>query len=266
MHENMRSYIGLAALIIILSIFLALNPKPGTYDIEIKQGDAATYRTRFRQVLIGEEATSNVDVEYVTIIEVLDKQLNNITFKETRVDPNGAIRFEQVISGDPTKPHNAHPLFRVNDLFIPCGLTRGDLLPQALVLCDEHDENREYPWSQRVNETVRKVYGGAWRAANHIVWEREVGGMLSQGSFTVFRSKNDYYDLETGVLLESHLNSTKVYFDFYGRVTHLYVEVHDYELVDTNMWSGKAVDTWVVTLTVSSLFAAVIWVGWKILH
>ena len=61
--------------------------------------------------------------------------------------------------------------------------------------------------------------------------------MVSQGKFTVFMSKNDYYDKLTGVLLESHLNSTKINFDFYDRITHKYVNIYDYQLVETNLWN-----------------------------
>jgi len=239
LNNNTRSYLVLATLIITLIIFLALNQKQETYTVGVKVGDVVKYRTHHVGVLHSEETSSHTDVEYYTFIEVLDRHLNNITFKETLLDFDGSVKFKQVINGDPTKPHHSHPLFRVNDLFIPCGLTKGDLLPQAIAVCDEHDETKEFPWSQKINETVRRVYCGAWRAANHITWEQEVDGMLSQGTFTVFMSKNDYYDQVTGVLLESHLNSTKIYFDFYGRTTHLYVNIYDYQLVETNLWSEK---------------------------
>ena len=239
LNNNTRSYLVLATLIITLIIFLALNQKQETYTVGVKVGDVVKYRTHHLGVLHSEETSSHTDVEYYTFIEVLDRHLNNITFKETLLDFDGSVKFKQVINGDPTKPHHSHPLFRVNDLFIPCGLTKGDLLPQAIAVCDEHDETKEFPWSQKINETVRRVYCGAWRAANHITWEQEVDGMLSQGTFTVFMSKNDYYDQVTGMLLESHLNSTKREGDGDGRTTHLYVNIYDYQLVETNLWSEK---------------------------
>ncbi len=237
LNNNTRSYLGIATLIITLIIFLTLNQKQETHTVGVKVGDVAKYRTHYVGVLHSEETSSYTDVEYYTFIEVLDRHLNNITFKETLIDFNGSVKFEQVINGDPTKPHYTHPHFRVNDLFIPCGLTKEDLLPQTLVMCDEHDETKEFPWSQKINETVRRVYCGAWRAANRVTWEQDVEGLLSQGRFTVFRSKNDYYDQVTGVLLESHLNSTKIYFDFYGRTTQVYVSIYDYQLVEANLWS-----------------------------
>ena len=263
MVNNTRSYLGLAILVITLIIFLALNQKQETHTVGVNVGDVVKYRTHYRGILHSEETSSYTDVEYYTFIEVLDRHLNNITFKETLLDFNETVRFEQVINSDPTKPHYTHPLFRVNDLFIPRGLTKGDLLPQTVVIYDEHDEFKELPWSQKINETVRRVYCGVWRAANHITWEQDVEGIKTLGTFNLFRSKNDYYDQVTGVLLESHLNSTKIYFDFYGRTTQMYVNISDYQLVETNLWSEKTQNIWVVVLTAFSLFAATIWISWK---
>jgi len=95
------------------------------------------------------------------------------------MDLDEVIKLEQVVSGDPTQPHFSHPLFRVNDLLIPRGLTKGDLLPQSLVVTDSHDDTWEEPWSQRINETVIRVHCGVWRLANHVAWERDVEGVLS---------------------------------------------------------------------------------------
>jgi hypothetical protein len=266
MNRKKSLYLVLIALTITLAIYLTYNQKTETFINSVKAGNIIKYQTHYRGVLYSEESSNQTNIEYYTLIEILDKPLNNITFKETLLDLDGNIIFKQIISGNPAKPHYTHPLFRVNDLFIPNHLTEGSSIPQTLVLTDEQDKTKMYPWSQRINETVRRVYCEASRAVNHITWERYIEGVLPQGRFVLFKSKNDYYDQATGVLLESHLNSSKKYFDFYNRKTHMYVSIYDYEAVKTNLWNQKTLDVWVVTLTVSSLFFATIYVSWKIIH
>ncbi len=143
-------------------------------DIAVREGDWVEYRFSFyiESPDTGEREIKVViqDNDYKTIVRILDVTGTNVTFEEDRRFLNGSIAFQQIVSGNPNEPHYHHPLFRVNDLFIPAGLEAGDYVPQRLSFPDSQDNVVRVPWAQFINETVEKTFLGVKREVNHIYW------------------------------------------------------------------------------------------------
>ena len=179
------------------------------------------------------------DNDYKTTVRILDVTGTNVTFEEDRRYLNGSIAFQQTITGNPNEPHYHHPLFRVNNLFMPAGLEAGDYVPQTLAYPDSQDNVVQTPWAQYINETVEKTFLGVKREVNHIYWKRYIRGNSSNGkkTFDYYQERDGYYDKSTGVMLQWFYNYSKIYRRVDTGEEYVLRGTYDYKVSDTNLWS-----------------------------
>ncbi len=202
----------------------------------VREGDWVEYRFSF--YLESPEVVIQ-DNDYKTTVRILDVTGTNVTFEEDRRYLNGSIAFQQIVSGNPNEPHYHHPLFRINDLFMPAGLEAGNYIPQTVSHPDSKDQYVSVPWTQYINETVEMPFLGVKREVNHFYWNRHIRGDSSDGksTFDYFVERDGYYDKSTGVMLQWFYNYSKIYHRKDTGEEYVLRGTYDYNVSDTNLWS-----------------------------
>jgi len=72
MNRKKPLYLVLIALTITLAIYLTYNQKTETFINSVKAGNIIKYQTHYKGVLYSEESSNQTNVEYYTLIEILD--------------------------------------------------------------------------------------------------------------------------------------------------------------------------------------------------
>jgi hypothetical protein len=243
MENRTRYVIGFALLAIGLVLpekspigFAPLAP------IGVREGDWVEYSHSFYHEYPDTRAQPKIvihDNDYKTTVRILDVTGTNLTFEEDRRYLNGSIALLQTVSGNPNEPHYQHPLFRINDLFMPAGLEAGNYVPQTLAFPDSQDQYVSVPWTQYINETVEKTFLGVTREVNHIYWNHHIRGNSSDGkkTFDYYVEQDGYYDKSTGVMLQWFHNDSKIVRRKDTGEEYVLAGTYDYKVSDTNLWS-----------------------------
>jgi len=212
-----------------------VSADPAQLKVGVKPGNWIKYDYLFIQqrtnpINFGDNHTENTIFE--CLIDVLDVEENVITFRRLLIEYNGSKMSNLTYIADPTIPNNEHPEIEVHHFFLPSGLEAGDNVPEEIYFSCPFGEIYAPPWSQRINETIMSNVLHNDRLVNLIHWKlessNEFGSMVDE--------RECVFDKETGIVLSFKQNSTSAFVDEYGR-RHTGVEVHEYFIKDTNVWS-----------------------------
>ena len=196
-------------------------------NIKVKSGDWLTYDSwtyQFSAFPPPDDPIVN-NVQYTTIIKILNVSGDMITFKESWNYSNYSDGGSRIVSADLTIV-NEHPYSsQIHMYLIPANLRPGDRVP---TLPKGYDVT--------VKETVSRIVTSVRRELNRVVVNEPGNASVREGTWDL-NERDSYFDKSTGVMVEWYSNRIDVGYYPNGNVRYFNIFIRKHVLKSTNIWT-----------------------------